>query len=76
MVVDFVIGVLSASSLNDVDILSTNGLLDFASALANRELGQDAVASRDTEYVAYIVDELGVGVAPKDDKIPNHFGCL
>lgn len=74
MVVDFVVGVLGASGLDNVDILSTNSLLDLAPALADGELGQDAVASGDAEYVADVVDKLGVGVAPQDDKIPDHLG--
>lgn len=39
VVVDFVVWVLSASSLDDVDILSTHSFLDFASALADCEFG-------------------------------------
>lgn len=76
VVVDFMVWVLGASSLDDVDILSTDSLLDFASALADCELGQDSIARRDTKYVANVVDQLGVGVAPKYDKIPDHIGRL
>jgi hypothetical protein len=76
MVVDFVVRVLGASSLDDIDILSTNSLLDLASALADCKLGQDPIARGDTKYVADVVDKLGVGVAPKDDKIPDHLGRL
>jgi hypothetical protein len=72
VVVDLVGRILSAGCLYDVDILSTDGLLDLTPALADLKLGKGAVALRDTEDVADIVDERGVGVAPKDDEIADH----
>lgn len=37
VVVDFVEWILGSSSLDNVNIFSTNGLLDFASRLSNRK---------------------------------------
>lgn len=72
MVVDFVAGVLGPGGLDDVDIFSTNRLLDFATRFSNRELGQNTVARRYSEDIADVMNELGVGVAPKDNQIADH----
>lgn len=74
VVVDLVEGILGASRLDDVDIFSTDRLLDLATALSDRELGQGAVARGHSEDVADVVDQLGVGVAPEDDEVPDHLG--
>jgi hypothetical protein len=73
VVVDLVGRILGARCLYDVDVLSTDRLLDLAPALADLELGKSAVALRDTEDVANIVDELRVGVAPENNEIADHF---
>lgn len=74
MVVDLVERILGASRLDDVDILSTDRLLYLTPRLSDRELGQGAIARRHAEDVADVVDQLGVGVAPKHDEVPNHLG--
>lgn len=72
MIIDFLARVLRAGGLDDVDILSTHRLLDFAPRFPDRELGEDAIARRYAEDVANIVDQLGVGVSPQNDEISHH----
>lgn len=72
MIVDLLASVLCAGSLNNVNVLSTDGLLDLAARFSDREFGQDAIARRDAENVADIVDKLRVGVSSQNDEISDH----
>lgn len=72
MIIDLVNGVLGACSLDDVDILTTDSLLDLTATLADRELGENAVTLRDAQKVADVVDKLWVGVASKHHQVSNH----
>ena len=64
--------VAAEARLDDVDILAAHRVLDLTAALARRKLAEDAVAGRDAQNTAYALDELWVGVAPKDHNIPDH----
>lgn len=67
MVVD-----IARARLDNVDVLATDRVLDLASALATRELGENAITGRDAQEVADILCHLGVGVASQDDDVSNH----
>ncbi len=74
MIVDSVPVGPAAEGLDDVDILTTDAILYFASRLAARELLQDPVRGWDPEKFADAVDERWVGVAAEDDDVPYHGG--
>ena len=74
--VDKVIVDGASAGLDDVDILATDRVLDLAATLTDLELAQDAVAGRDAQDVADVLDQLGVRVAAEDDNVLDHFvGC-
>jgi hypothetical protein len=62
--------------LYDEDILATNRVFDLAASLANGEFTQYAVAGRDTEHATDAVGKSRVGIARKDDDIPDHLGVM
>ena len=66
--------IATKAGLDDIDILAANRVLNFATALSGRELGQDATAGRETKVVAHTVDKLGVGVATQNDDVSDHVG--
>lgn len=76
MIIDLLAGVLCTGGLDNVDIFSTDCLFDFAPGFSDRELGQDAIALRNAENVADIIDKLGVGVSPQNDEISHHIWDL
>ncbi len=66
----------AGAGLDDVDILSTNGILDLAAGLASGEFGEDAIARGYTEDIADTLGELRVGVASQQNNVANHCGVL
>lgn len=72
MVINPLLGIMGSCRLYNVDVLAADCLLNLASTLANLELGQYAVAFRNSEYGADVVDEGRVGVAPKDHNVADH----
>lgn len=75
VVVDFALEFLGSGSLDDVDVLPTDSLLDLASRLSHGELLENTIARWYAEDVANVVDKLGVGVASKHNNVPNHLRC-
>jgi len=63
---------LSPSRLNNVDILSSNGVLNLESALANGEFTQDAIAGWHSKCIANGLNELRVRVPAQNNNIANH----
>lgn len=67
MVVDF-----PTTGLDNVDVLSTDGLLDFNPRLAHGEFRKKDLGRRNSEKIAYCLGEAGVGGAPYNNDIPDH----
>ena len=63
---------LAAARLNNVDILSTDRVLDLKTALTDREFRQDSLAWSNTECVADGLYQLWVRLSAVDDNIARH----
>ena len=63
---------MAGAGLDNVNILSTDRVLDLASALTAREFGEGAVAGRDAKDVANAISQLGVGVTAEQNNVANH----
>jgi hypothetical protein len=63
---------MAGAGLDNVNILSTDRVLDLASALTAREFGEDAVAGRDAKDVANAIRQLRMGVTAEQDNVANH----
>ena len=70
--VDEVVVDLAAPALYDVDILPANRVLNLEAALADGKFGENSLAGRDTQGIANNLDQLRMGITPKDDDITDH----
>ena len=68
--------IATKASLDNVDILPTDGILDLAAAFARGELGQDSAAGGQTENATHALHQFGVGVTTEDDNVANHVAVL
>lgn len=66
----------STTGLDNEDIFASNGILDLASRLANREFTQNAIAHGQTKYVADVLGQSRVGVPAKDNNVADHVGVM
>lgn len=66
--------VAAKTGLDDVNIFAAHRVLDLAAALPRRELGQNAVARRESENVAHTLHEGRMRVPAEDHDISNHDG--
>jgi hypothetical protein len=65
---------LSTARLDDVDIFSTNRILDLKAAFSDGKFRENSIASWYAKCVADVFEKLRVGIAPEDDDITNHDG--
>ncbi len=70
--VDKVVVDLAAARLDDIDILSTDRVLDLKTALADRKLGKDSLACCNAEGVTDGLDQLRVRLPAEDHDIACH----
>tara|TARA_R110002060_G_scaffold23255_10_gene31528 strand:- start:179 stop:514 length:336 start_codon:yes stop_codon:yes gene_type:complete len=63
---------IAASRLNNVDIFSSNRVLDLQAALSDRKFLENAIARWHTKNVGDGVNQLRVGIAPKNDYVADH----
>lgn len=68
--------IATEASLDDVDILSAHGILNFATTFARGELGQDPAAGGQAENTADALHQFGVGVTAEDDNVTDHLAVL
>lgn len=68
--------VATEASLDNVDILSTHGILNLAATFARGELGQDSAAGGQAENATDALHQLGVGVTTEDDNVADHVALL
>ncbi len=67
MIIDF-----ATSRLYDVDILSSNRVLNLKTAFTNRKLAKEAIARGDTQGVANSLDKFWVRIAAENHDIADH----
>lgn len=68
--------IATEASLDNVDILSAHGILNFATTFARGELGQDPAAGGQAENTADAFHQFGVGVTAEDDNVTDHLAVL
>ena len=63
---------LASTGLYDVDIFPTHGLVDLDPSLSNGEFGEEHIALGNAETITYLLIQLRVRAAAKDNDVADH----